>query len=339
MDITGQNNNFTDDDIEFKSSPTKQNLSKFSGEIFVRVEFETARYIHNYCYSDTSQELAGVLLGNYYDKSGQYQVFIEAAVEARYTEAQRGSVTFTHKSWDYINQIRDDKYPHYKVVGWFHTHPGFGIFLSGHDKFIHQNFFNLPWQVAYVVDPLAGKHGFFGWRNNNLEIISFEGPPTPQPVKKAENVTKKGKTPAFPYGRLLIAALFTGLLVLNGYFYLSSLELDQELKEAKTIIGKQEQTLFLKEKEIGALSEEISFLEEERHEVVAMPEPEDKIEEQQFFYEYKVKEGDQLWLISKKYLGDATLYPVLAGLNDIDNPNIIEAGQKILIPSNIEMLD
>ena len=51
------------------------------------------------------------------------------------------------------------------MLGWFHSHPGYGVFLSGMDMFIENNFFNLPYQVAYVVDPLSGKDGFFGWED------------------------------------------------------------------------------------------------------------------------------------------------------------------------------
>ena len=32
-------------------------------------------------------------------------------------------------------------FPTESLVGWQHTHPGFGIFLSGYDLFIHRNFF------------------------------------------------------------------------------------------------------------------------------------------------------------------------------------------------------
>ena len=336
MDKSGQNgDSFPDSEIELKSSTDKGQLSNFTGEIFVQVELSTARYIHNYCYSDTSQELAGVLLGKYSEKDGQYFVFIEAAVEARYTEAKRGSVTFTHKSWDYINKIREDKYPQHKVVGWFHTHPGFGIFLSGYDKFIHQNFFNLPFQVAYVVDPLAGKHGFFGWRNNNLEVVSFEGPPTPQPVKKAEIATEEEKMPAYPYSRLLLAASFAGLLILNGYFYFTGLEAEQELRRINMIIGEQEQDLAAKDQEIDSLREEVSLLEKSTAGGELIAEVDDRIEKQPLFYEYTIKAGDHLWAISEEHLGDPKYYRVIAVLNEIEDPDIIEIGQTIRIPADI----
>lgn len=44
---------------------------------------------------------------------------------------------------------------------------------------------------------------------------------------------------------------------------------------------------------------------------------------------YKVKKGDTLWGICKKYLGDGSKYPQIAKLNGIKNPNLIRVGQVI----------
>jgi proteasome lid subunit RPN8/RPN11 len=56
------------------------------------------------------------------------------------------------------------------MVGWYHTHPGFGIFLSGMDLFIHQNFFTQIWHVAYVLDPRARTSGFFCWDRRKTKV-------------------------------------------------------------------------------------------------------------------------------------------------------------------------
>jgi hypothetical protein len=56
-------------------------------------------------------------------------------------------------------------------VGWYHTHPSFGIFLSHHDLFIHQHFFAQSLQVAYVVDPIQQSRGFFQWRGGNMAQV------------------------------------------------------------------------------------------------------------------------------------------------------------------------
>ena len=51
-------------------------------------------------------------------------------------------VTFTQDTWEHIYQIKDRDYPDARIVGWYHSHPGFGVFLSDHDTFIHKNFFS-----------------------------------------------------------------------------------------------------------------------------------------------------------------------------------------------------
>jgi hypothetical protein len=60
----------------------------------------------------------------------------------------------------------DGKHKGKRVVGWYHTHPGFGIFLSDRDQFIQNSFFNLPFQIAFVYDPKSREHGVFTWHDN-----------------------------------------------------------------------------------------------------------------------------------------------------------------------------
>ncbi len=87
----------------------------------------------------------------------------QAVIEGRHATHQAGAVTFTADTWTHIQQTMDEQYPDQKIVGWYHTHPGFGIFLSEMDMFIHEQFFNLPWQIAYVYDPVREERGLFGW--------------------------------------------------------------------------------------------------------------------------------------------------------------------------------
>lgn len=113
------------------------------------------------------REVCGVLLGNLCFDGGPY-LLIDARIEGKFATHQSGSVTFTSETWDYINSERDSKYPEKKIVGWYHTHPGFGIFLSNMDAFIHNNFFSLKWQPAYVFDPQAETDGFFFANDGSL---------------------------------------------------------------------------------------------------------------------------------------------------------------------------
>lgn len=48
---------------------------------------------------------------------------------------------------------------------------------------------------------------------------------------------------------------------------------------------------------------------------------------------YKVKRGDTLWNISKKYYGSGAKYTKIATANKLKNPNVIKVGQKLKIPA------
>lgn len=115
--------------------------------------------------SSLNREVGGLLLGNiYHDPPSEllYPV-ISHAIAARYATEARGHLTFTRQSWLDLIEQREKHYPDTIVVGWYHTHPGLGIFLSEWDLTIHRHFFRQPWQVAMVADPQQGNAGFFVW--------------------------------------------------------------------------------------------------------------------------------------------------------------------------------
>jgi hypothetical protein len=67
----------------------------------------------------------------------------------------------------------DRDYPDKRILGWYHTHPGFGIFLSDMDVFIQENFFPEPWQAAFVYDPKAKEEGIFLWKQGKPDTEKF----------------------------------------------------------------------------------------------------------------------------------------------------------------------
>ena len=99
-------------------------------------------------------------------------VWINQSLEAKHYANTQASFTYTHDSWEEITRERDQRFPQYDIVGWYHTHPNFGIFLSHHDLFIHHNFFSQALQVAYVVDPINQTRGFFHWRDGGMAQVA-----------------------------------------------------------------------------------------------------------------------------------------------------------------------
>ena len=133
----------------------------------VTIEGEVLRQIRQHARANSKTEVCGVLIGAE-NGSG---LNITARIPGR-NAAQAGTyVTFTQDTWQHIYQIKDKDYPDERIVGWYHSHPGFGVFLSDHDTFIHKNFFSAPLQVAWVYDPHSDEEACFGWSGERLERL------------------------------------------------------------------------------------------------------------------------------------------------------------------------
>jgi proteasome lid subunit RPN8/RPN11 len=116
--------------------------------------------------ADDSREVGGILVGEVCrDDNGPF-VSVDDIIEALHAEESGTELTITHDTWNHIHQQMDTIHAGKRIIGWYHTHPNFGIFLSERDQFIQQSFFNLPFQIALVYDPVRRVHGVFSWRDN-----------------------------------------------------------------------------------------------------------------------------------------------------------------------------
>src|SRR5271167_2454722 len=142
--------------------------TKKSGAPLLQLSTEVARQIRQHARSNRKTEVCGVLIGT--EDSGITK--IEACIAGE-SAAQGGAhVTFTQDTWEHIYKVKDRDYPDERILGWYHSHPGFGVFLSDHDTFIHKNFFSAPHQVAWVFDPHSDEEGCFGWHGQRLERLA-----------------------------------------------------------------------------------------------------------------------------------------------------------------------
>jgi len=136
------------------------------------------RAMQAHALSSLDREVAGVMVGRQPEKQpdGRYIVHVIDSIIAQHTVMHGASVTYTPESWRHLNDTLWERYPDESavMVGWYHTHPGFGIFLSGMDLFIHQNFFTQIWHVAYVLDPRARTSGFFSWNRQKTKVNRYD---------------------------------------------------------------------------------------------------------------------------------------------------------------------
>lgn len=135
----------------------------------VVIQQDALKAIHAHGKSILDMEICGFLVGGVFrDDKGPW-LHITGAIEGRHATHHAAQVTFTAATWEYAHEVLERDHPGERIVGWYHTHPDFGVFLSGMDLFIQENFFNLPWQVALVYDPVREDEGFFIWQEGKSE--------------------------------------------------------------------------------------------------------------------------------------------------------------------------
>lgn len=136
----------------------------------IYVDLDVMREMELHAESDTEVELGGVLLGGQLeDADGHPFVIISDSLRAQHYENTRGSFKFTHETWREITRQRDAFPDDLQMVGWYHTHPDWGVFLSGMDTFICDHFFNKKMDVALVIDPCRGDRAFFQWSDTQTD--------------------------------------------------------------------------------------------------------------------------------------------------------------------------
>jgi len=85
---------------------------------------------------------------SYCEFDGKWMAICAAAADYANTQIEGGS----------------EDTPNLRVIGWIHTHPGLGLFLSGIDIKTYEDNLNMTMDgrfVAVVVDPLEGNNGVF----------------------------------------------------------------------------------------------------------------------------------------------------------------------------------
>lgn len=118
--------------------------------------------------SELNDEVGGALVGLWcLDRdSGEQFIVVQHMLPARHTRQGSVYLTFTK---DTIMDFHDEVEKNHvgkRIVGWYHTHPRMGIFLSHYDTWLHNNFFPDLWQVALVVEPHSSLAGFFVRRDD-----------------------------------------------------------------------------------------------------------------------------------------------------------------------------
>jgi proteasome lid subunit RPN8/RPN11 len=140
----------------------------------LRVHFSRRAYaeLTSHAKESLDAEICGVLVGEVcHDDDGPF-VDVRAVIRGGAAREARAHVTFTHETWNQIHTALDRDYPDFGIVGWYHTHPGFGVEFSAMDRFIQENFFSAKTQVAFLTDPLGGDVSLCFNGDSGIEYLS-----------------------------------------------------------------------------------------------------------------------------------------------------------------------
>ena len=201
-----------------------------------RVFFEPKVHdeIRRHAAENIAVEICGVLVGRWArDAEGPF-VRVAESIRGEAATSRFAEVTFTHETWAKINAEMDSRFADLAIVGWYHSHPDFGVFLSDRDRFIQEHFFSGPGQVAYVVDPIRHTEGVFTWQagkptlaphywvGDRLQVATAASDEVPAPQRPTTGAAETAIRPAGP-GRkplsllaqvaLLLTALAVGFLL------------------------------------------------------------------------------------------------------------------------------
>jgi proteasome lid subunit RPN8/RPN11 len=279
--------------------------------------------IEKHCFSETQVEVGGFLVGTIEGNRTK----IAAALPSLKAVSTQVNLTITHEAWSDALSDVERNYPDMKIVGWYHSHPGFGLFLSEYDSFIQENFFVDPNHVALVVDPLEGSLGWFVVRDGKTIELSRKTTTLPAIAEKGEervdvlNRISGDSEKRSILSPKLVAISLTLALVTGMVAWWVGFNSAQN-----------------KSNELYA--SQISDLTNQLNAQPTVPpidpgQTEDGVKTITIVYE--VKKGDSLWKIASLYLGDGSRYEELKTFNAALDLTALEPGMQIKLQIEAEV--
>jgi hypothetical protein len=254
-----------------------------------------------------------------------------AAHPAQKAVGGSATVTFTHAVWEEALTVVDRDHPGERNVGWYHSHPGFGVFLSDYDEFIQQNFFGSDGMVALVLDPLGGEGGWFVSVGDEIEELpTFATRSVPRTAGGADGSASSAaaragtsrRSQALLYGAVAgVAAFATGWFLAPDGSSTTSTSSDSEVaaleSERDALIDALDQATTATATTAPAADA-----------INAAP-PSGPLD-----LRYVVRPGDSIGLLAQRFYGTPSAVPEIVAANPhIPDPNLISVGDELILPN------
>ncbi|MEM4255480.1 MAG: Mov34/MPN/PAD-1 family protein [Candidatus Norongarragalinales archaeon] len=116
-------------------------------------------------------EALGFLVGGVFSFEGKKYVVVEDYVTAE-NDATAVSVRFSRSAFKDLSKTLSENGGKV-ILGWCHSHPGYGCFLSSTDVSTQKAFFPEEFHIALVCDPLKGEWKAFKLEGEEYGEVSF----------------------------------------------------------------------------------------------------------------------------------------------------------------------
>ena len=161
-------------------------------------------------------EVGGFLIG-FLAEDG---LTVTHALPAREAVGSAAQLTFPPESWTAVYAVIEERNQGERLVGWYHSHPGHGVFLSAYDQFIHTSFFPEEGQIAMVIDPQSGEEGVFVTRNSKIQDVVKRSGTKAKGETKAQKAAKRDRRSLFFRAGtvvILVGAFASFGMIRSGY--------------------------------------------------------------------------------------------------------------------------
>ena len=159
-------------------------------ELLLVTHLDVYADIHDHALDALPNETGGFLLGRVGldTQRGSWHVTIDESVRVEPLDQNPAHFSFSWREVDRVRSYREQRGK--ALIGWYHTHPDMGIFLSETDlEKSHRTLFAEAFQVALVYDPVRGRAGYFFWEGPQIIDAS------PAPWREFEITTHVDQTP------------------------------------------------------------------------------------------------------------------------------------------------
>jgi proteasome lid subunit RPN8/RPN11 len=154
--------------VIFYSDGEKKDICK----VYIKKSVLDKMIIHCMDNAKSQLEVMGFLVGEVFSWEGFLYSMIKDVVTTELISTEI-SVRFDTEGFESLFEKLDSLDYEYIIVGWYHSHPDLGCFLSQKDLETQKRMFNMSFHSAFVLDPVNEELKVFRLEEEGYQEIPF----------------------------------------------------------------------------------------------------------------------------------------------------------------------